>query len=156
MYNSIKLLLIIVSLGFSAQVKSFDIPFVDKSYSTFVECDNFVPKVDNQDIFVFNICRRLFDDSKALSEIGRKRLLCMRRGINSASTISQSRKVIFDCYEKFPHSNQSASLNVAKKYFKTAEEIAYEQLKNNQMQRQRQLPPMGFNCIVIGDMIDCI
>ena len=132
---------------------AFDIPFITKTYSTISECKIFIPKVLNQDIFVNEVCEALFDTNKKPSPKARDRLLCLRSEINSASTIEQSRKAIFTCLEKYPTKNQNAGLSLSQNYFKTTDEIAREQIINQP--RQRPLPSLGMDCMIIGNMINC-
>jgi hypothetical protein len=63
------------------------------------QCLKFTAKVDGQLQFVDDICNAFYS-SKA-SEVASKRLLCMRRNIENASTVSNSRLVIFKCFESF-------------------------------------------------------
>jgi hypothetical protein len=149
-----RLLVAVLIVACVSSANAFDIPFFPKKYATIEECKRFTPKVTNQDLFVNDVCEALFDESKKPSAKSRDRLLCWRSEINSASTIGQSRNSIFTCFEKYPTKNQSDGLSLAQNYFKTAEELAREQIINQP--RQRQLPPLGMNCMIIGNMIDCL
>lgn len=149
-----RLLIAVSFVTYLSCAHAFDIPFFSKKYATIEECKKFIPKVTNQDLFVNRVCDNLFDANKKLSDKVKERLLCLRNGINSATSISQSRKVIFDCFEKMPSSNPNNALYIAQLFFKTPDELASEQLIYES--KQRQLPPLGMNCIIIGNMIDCM
>lgn len=138
---------------FVANTYAFDIPFLDKKYETIEECKRFTPKVSYQDSFVNDVCNTLFD-TRTVSPKLKTRLLCLRNEINSATTVNESRNAIFKCYEKFPSTNQNLALSIAQYFFKTQEELAREQITNQQ--QQRQIRPAGLNCMIIGIMIDCI
>ena len=139
---------------FVSSAYAFDIPFLDKKYETIEECKRFTPKVSYQDSFVNDVCNTLFDTTRTISPKLKARLLCLRNEINSATTVNESRNAIFKCYEKFPSTNQNLALSIAQYFFKTQEELAREQITNQQ--RQRQIRPAGFDCMIIGIMIDCI
>jgi hypothetical protein len=151
---SLKYFIALIFLG-SANAFAFDLPFFNKKYETIEKCKQFTPKVTNQDKFVNDICNPLFDTSKPLGPKGKGILLCMRNEINSATSIIQSRNVIFKCYEKFPSNHQNFALSVAQFYFKTDEEIAREQLINQPIQRKTPSQPRGMNCLILDDFIHC-
>ncbi len=120
--------------------------FFGKDYKSAEECQNFSPKVNYQKDFVILVCTYLFPVNTELSKTAKGRLLCLRQNIENANTNELSRKVIFDCYERYPSKDKSAGLRLAQHYFKTQEELMQEQM---QEQARRNLyrnspPPLIF------------
>ena len=113
------------------------------------QCLRFNEKVDGQTELVERACEIIF--SEKATEIATKRLLCMRRGIEDATTNSQSRSVIFSCYEQFP-SNKSNALDRAKYYFPTQEEIINNQIRLNNLRPKR---PFSFECFGFDGYMFC-
>lgn len=123
---------------------------LSKDYKSIEECQNISPKVNYQREFVELICSNLFQPNKEPSKPAKSRLLCLRKNIENASTIEASRRVIFDCLEKYPMNDKGIGLRLAQQYFKTHEEFIQEQL---QEQARRNLFRNSPPPLILFDML---
>jgi hypothetical protein len=158
----IKKLIIFLIFSIHSNAMSLEIPiFTTKyfgeifkqGYKNKEQCLRFTEKIDGQLHFVENICNSIY--SGKATEVANKRLLCMRRGIEDASSTPTSRLVIFKCYENFP-SDKTQAIDRAKYYFPTAEEIINNQIQINNLNKLKPKRPSFFDCFAYGSYIDCV